>query len=164
VSKYEGLQLDEDIDQQHKVWVIERVAWVIMAGIIIAGIAGFLGHGPYSSRTETPPDAAYTIEYQRFEHHQSSSEFTIKVMEEGLDGDMVSMRLGNDFLRKAEITGIEPEPDSVVLDADFIQFNFRASAAGGITFHYMPNGFGNIALDISLGERPLQTHPQFILP
>jgi hypothetical protein len=164
VAEHEGLELDEDITQQNKVWVIERTSWFLIAGIVIAGMTGFLGHGPFSSRSEAPLDAGYTLDYQRFERHQSASQFTVRLMEEGFDGDIVTMRLGNAFLRKAEITAVEPEPDSVELDADFIVFKFRAAAAGDITFHFMPTGFGNMALDISIGERALQTHPQFVLP
>lgn len=164
MAEHKGLELEEDIAQQNKVWAIERIAWIIMGGIVVAGMAGFLGHGAYSSRSEAPLDAGYRLDYQRFERHQSASQFTVRLTEADYDGGLVTMRLGNEFLRKAEITGVEPEPDSVELNADFIAFRFRVAAAGDITFHFMPTGFGNMALDLSIGERPLQTHPQFVLP
>jgi hypothetical protein len=164
VSDGKRLELDEDIHQQQQVWVIERISWALMALVIGAAATGFLGHGAFSNRRVSPVDAGYTIDYHRLERHQSQSIFIVQLDEEALQGDVVRLRLGNSFLRKAEITRIEPEPDSVELDADLVTYSFNAAAAGVITFHFIPTGYGNAALDIGLDGRPLQSHPQFVLP
>jgi hypothetical protein len=164
VSDRKGLQLDEDIHQQSQTWVIERISWVLMALVIVAALAGLIGHGPYSSRRESAADSGFVIEYQRFEHHQAQSSFTVQLTEEVAQDQAVRLHIGQEFLREAEIDRIEPEPDSVELDTNFVTYSFNTTAPGAITFHFVPTGFGSTTLDIGVEGRVLQSYPLFFYP
>ena len=59
------LQIDEDMDFQHKEWIAERWGWRIMALVLLAGLLGLFGQGPLSDKTVQ--SGSLLVQYGRFE-------------------------------------------------------------------------------------------------
>ncbi|MES2605445.1 MAG: hypothetical protein V4603_10945 [Pseudomonadota bacterium] len=159
-----GLCVDEDLCQQEKLWKIERISWGVLLLIVIAALAGLLGHGYLSKRTAGSAEAGFTIEYQRFERHQLQSQFTLQLTPEAVQQGTTRLLVGRDFMREMEITSIEPQPVRNELAGRFLLYEFDTSAAGAVVFHFLPVGFGSVQLEVGLEARPLQSFPMLVYP
>lgn len=158
------LQLDEDIRHQARVWRLERISWPLMLLVLIAAGAGLLGHGWLSRRQAGSAETGFTIDYQRFERHESGSVFTVHLAPEAVDGASTVLRIGKDFLAEADITSVAPEPERIELDGDVLVYVFNTTAAGELLFRFTPTGLGPMRLQLALAERPAQDLPIFVFP
>lgn len=161
-AKKTTIDIGEDIAQQRKVWIIERVAWVLMAIIMLGALLGFTGHGPYSEREVSAPQSGLVVSYQRFERYHAQTLLSLRLT--AVRGDETRVRIGQEFLRKVEVMRIEPEPERIELDDAFFTYVFNTNAPGLVLFHYKPIEAGPLQIDIGLDDEPLQQLPQFVYP
>ena len=49
------LAIREDMRHQRLEWAVERVGWAAVALVLVAALAGLLGHGPLSRATAGEP-------------------------------------------------------------------------------------------------------------
>lgn len=47
-------------------WRVQRVGWVVLAGIVVAALAGVFGAGPLSWTSASADDASLVVKYSRF--------------------------------------------------------------------------------------------------
>ena len=162
-----GLELDEDIQQQEKVWVIEKISRAVMALIILAALLGLLGHGPLSSKTLVDSASGLVVQYERFEHRNATTVFRIHLTPSEQTDDQTRLSIGQEFLGHVEVSAIEPEPLEVELWPDHVTYIFnrpdRASPAD-IIIHYQPIDFGRVHVVIGLDGWQQQTFSQFVYP
>jgi hypothetical protein len=158
----ESFDIGEDIRHQRKVWTVERVAWVLMSAAIIAALCGFTGHGLFSARTATSPESGLVIEYQRFERHHAQTHLSLMLT--GTPAEETQLYFGAEFLRKAEVTRIEPEPERAELGADATMYVFNTNAAGRIIVHYRPIAMGRVQLVLSRDTAPPLRLTQYVYP
>jgi hypothetical protein len=156
------LDLDEDIAQQRTMWRLERIGWGLMVLVTLATLAGFTGHGPFSERTAGSTDAGFTVAYNRFERYAAPSLLTVYLGDDV--GAETRVRVSQDFLRRVEVLRVDPQPERVELDAEYLTYVFTTTAPGMIVFHYEPARAGHVEIGIGLEGRPLQTLPQFVYP
>jgi hypothetical protein len=161
-GKKPEIDIGEDLAQQRKVWVIERVAWTLMAGVILAALLGFAGHGHFSDREAAAPEGDLVVSYQRFERYHAQTLLSLQLVD--VQGDETRLRIGQEFLRKVEIMRMEPAPERVELDMNFTTYVFNTNAPGLILVHYKPISAGPLQIEIGLDGAPLQTLPQFVYP
>ena len=74
----QGLQIEEDRAHQRREWRIERVGWVLMAGLLLAGLLGLLGDGPLS-RATAGSAGALSVEYDRLQRAAAPYEYRFEV-------------------------------------------------------------------------------------
>src|SRR5687768_10655702 len=67
------IDIGEDLTQQRKVWMIERVSWTLGAIVILGALLGFAGHGTYSNREAAAPESGLVVSYQRFERYHAQT-------------------------------------------------------------------------------------------
>lgn len=158
----EAFDIGEDIAHQRKVWTIERCAWMLMAAAIVAAVCGFAGHGLFSARTVAPLDSGLVVEYQRFERSHAQSQFSLLLT--GTPGAETRIHVGEEFLRKAEITRIEPEPERAELDAGATAYVFNTRGAGRIVVHFRPVATGSMQLVLARDDAPPLRLAQFVYP
>ncbi|HKR79410.1 MAG TPA: hypothetical protein VJR69_06875 [Nitrospira sp.] len=77
-----GIQIDEDLRFQARIWRIERIGWWGIAAILAAAIAGLFGRGPISRTTAPLADPAHPgggmlLDYERFGRAHSDSQFVL---------------------------------------------------------------------------------------
>jgi hypothetical protein len=131
-----GLDIDEHMRFQRAEWGFERIGWVCVWAFMLAGLAGFVGRGPFSS-TEAE-SGSLRVQYHRLTHITQPEELKLRVSPRG-EGP-VEVVLSGTFLRAVEITGITPEPEKQEARPDgAIALVFeRAPGAGdfGVTIDY----------------------------
>jgi hypothetical protein len=161
-ARKQEIDIGEDLTQQRKVWVIERVSWTLGAIVILGALLGFAGHGKFSDREVTAPESSLVVSYQRFERYHAQTLLSLRLadVEEG----ETRVRIGQEFLGNIEVMRIEPEPERVELDTDFMTYVFNANTPGLILFHYKPVNPGPMQIEIGLADEPLQRLPQFVYP
>lgn len=107
----DGLQLDEARDFQRRFWRIERGAWALFGGLLIAGLLGLTGGGGWFQRqTIAVADAA--IDAPRIARRDAADEIRIRFP--GRDGAH-ALGLSAAFLETFEIEEISPPPDAATL-------------------------------------------------
>jgi hypothetical protein len=161
------LEIDEDLQQQRKVWLIERISWVIMALLLLAAMLGLLGHGPLSSSTLDNTASGMLIQYERFERVNAQTLFRIQLKPQVSQGAAARLSFGQEFLRKVEVLRIEPEPAEVEAWTDHVTYVITRPDPGkeaAISIHYKPLVFGRVEVDVGLDGYPVQTFSQFIYP
>ncbi|HEY0962088.1 MAG TPA: hypothetical protein VGE69_07000 [Pseudomonadales bacterium] len=156
------IDIGEDIDHQRKVWKLERIAWTVMAGSIIAAVCGFAGHGLFSERTVAPREGDFIVDYQRFERYHAQTQLTLHLT--GDTADETRIHFGADFLRNVEVMRLEPEPERAELGANATAYVFNTDAAGRIVVHYKPIVSGRLPLVLGRDDAPLLYLEQFVYP
>lgn len=166
MQKYVGsLQIDEDLSYQRREWRIQRIAWMVMAAMIAAGLAGFLGDGPASRRVANAPNQAYSLSYNRFVHHgnRTTLEFSISP----LKTDEARLEMNSEYLASIEITRITPEPALSEVGFDFHSFIFKVAEPDkplNVHFYFEPQAYGSVTGKIRLNKGENLEFDQFIYP
>lgn len=158
----EAFDIDEDITHQRKVWKIERAAWMLMAAAIVASLCGFTGHGPLSERVLAAADSGLVVEYQRFERNHAQSQLSLVLT--GMAGTETRIHVGAEFLRRNEITRIEPVPARAELGTDATTYVFDTNGAGRIVVHFRPAAVGSLQIVLGRDDAPPLRLAQFVYP
>jgi hypothetical protein len=142
-----GLQVEQHDAFQRREWAAQRIGWVLMALLVLAGLLGLLGGpGVLSSSTATGADGALQVEYQRLGHLEADDVVNVTVAPDAVTGDSVDVDLAGSWVQAMDIDGITPEPQEQVttpygLRLTFatepgtelaIQIAFRADDVGSI--------------------------------
>jgi hypothetical protein len=72
-----GIDVAEDIAFEERFWKVQRLGWALMAALVVAALAGALGHGPASKASLAA--GATTIDFDRVVHHGSATELRVRV-------------------------------------------------------------------------------------
>ena len=122
-----ALEVNEDRAWQEKFWSAQRVAWVVMALIILAALAGLTGKGGPLASTMVNLETA-TIEYPRITRWQSDEQVTVRLAPSA--PEKVELLLSREFVKLFSINSIEPEPDKVKATAIGHHFTFETTGTG----------------------------------
>lgn len=111
------------------------VGWLLMLLFALCALLGLTGSGPLARAAVTAE--GFRLEYARFGRVTASSALTIQFEPAVVQGGMVSVWLGRDYLDSFVIESIVPEPESVAGSADRLVYAFRTleNQPGQITFH-----------------------------
>jgi hypothetical protein len=144
-SKYvEGLEIDQDLRFQQRMWVLQRLGWSVMACIILAALVGLLGSGPLASRTLDSPQRGFRLEYQRFLRHRVPTRLLLQVKSKPPE----ELRVWYDrtLIEHFIVTQIVPAPTRVEVNAERLTYIFRVAGQEEpslITFSLEPETFGS---------------------
>lgn len=90
-----GLELEDDMRFQHRLWRIERLGWLLMALLVVAAAAG-LGPGPLA-RTQASGERLL-VEYDRVARLDTATEIDLRT-----GPGTTELRLTGSLLRDAEV-------------------------------------------------------------
>src|SRR4051794_8082919 len=109
-----GLGIEEDQIYQRRSWLIERIGWVIIALILLAGMAGFMGQGLFNNVTISDSSGVLKLEYSHFmrKHNPDTLRFEIAASAIGQD-QKARIWLNQDYLKGLQLDQVTPEPESV---------------------------------------------------
>lgn len=155
--------LNEPLPFQRREWLVQRIGWVAMALVIIAGALGLFGDGPLARREAA--NAALRIEYDALLHRNAQTTWLLTPLAAPHDG-RYRLTLDADWARHFRIDDIEPRPQATEVSVGRWVYEFRAQGgrATPILFHVEPRQLGRFEGSVQLeGTAPLAI-TQFVYP
>jgi hypothetical protein len=147
--KEDDFEVGEDESLMRKEWRFQRVAWLILLLIVLAGGVGLLGSGPLS-HVQVPGNDGLTVEYNRFAHRTNETEMVLQPGDNVSDTGSVDIAITRDFVQKFNIERIIPEPESESISDDEIVFSFKVGqgAPDRIVFYMTPDSAGSFGGEV----------------
>lgn len=160
-----GLQIDDDLQFHRKESRAERVGWIGMVLLALAGLLGLFGDGPLAKvRAANGPVEA---QYDRFERLLSPAQLEVQVSPEAAQNEEVRLQIGRELLDGWEIRDISPQPDRMELSPDRITYVFGVrdpSSPMRITFDIETARAGSHSGQIGLDGGEQIDVNQFVYP
>jgi hypothetical protein len=131
----DDLDIIENRAWQERFWSIQRVAWVVMALILIAAILGAFGSGGplATARAET---AGAVIDYPRIGRWQAAAEMIVGLPPRS--SGPVEVHLSSEFLEVYGIDSISPAPRETAATPSGHRYTFDVVPGGerkSLVFH-----------------------------
>jgi hypothetical protein len=152
----------EDMRFQNAAWMVERVAWVLLALVPLAALAGIFSHGPLSDKTKQASNSAFSLDYEHFERMTVQSRFVFRIP--SAEGEEVRLHLSSPFQQTYDVQSLQPEPARSSAGADGLDLYFRP-VQGELTavIWATPRQFGSFTLraetDAGGAEVPIFIYP-----
>jgi hypothetical protein len=128
--------VDEDPAFQRRMWLGQRVGWVLIAVTVLAGLAGVFGSGPLSSSSAETADLR--VEYERFARLQQPTRF--KCVFTGTPAK-AEIALNRDFVDAVRVDAIMPTPVQIEAAGEGMVYRFAGSSLAAVTFDVTPSEF-----------------------
>jgi hypothetical protein len=158
------LELTEDLRFEGHEWTVQRIAWFIMAVLILLGILGFFGAGPISSRSVTSSDGTVKLEYKRFERFQAPS--TLRVVLHPSGPPAARLWISQQFLETIKVESIVPSPEQTEVRDGGTVYSFRVSRheAISIMFHLQIQNIGSSPIRVRGDEGAILEAAHWVYP
>jgi hypothetical protein len=131
---------------QRRVWQAQRVAWGLMALIVLAGLLGFLGSGPFGRRSVATPDGTLRVEYERFVRRGTRTTLLIWMQPTQPGASVLALRLAQPYLDGMRVESVFPPPRRVQVGRRHVTLDFdvdsRQPGAVTVAIHVLPAGIG----------------------
>ena len=167
MSADEELSINQDLRFQRHMWKAERIGWAAIAAFLMAGMAGFFGHGPLS-RTTIKERSSLIVEYDRFGRYQTPQQLDVFLTSDQLQGDVLLLRINHEFFDKVQISRIMPTPLLERATPDGITLSFPIVRQVGGRVHvaimYQPELIGDLPATVTLEDSTSIHLHQFIYP
>lgn len=159
------IELDEDRRFQNRFWIFERIAWAVMAAIVLVALLGFTGQGgPFArARAEGPGGA---VDYPRVARWETGDE--IEIMLPPVTTGRVTIAIDRQFSKLFQVEDVQPMPSESVATPQGQEMSFDLGDAPGdrtITVHIraMHPKLVN-RLRVRIGDSPELTLTPVVLP
>jgi hypothetical protein len=163
----------DDVEGLHKnlqfhrhEWLVQRMGWVLLAGVIVAALLGAFGDGPLAHASLTGPTA--TFEYDRLARRESSTRWIVTPTARpgSAGGATLSIAFDAQLLAKYRVTDINPEPERTRLAGNQVVHEFAAAqaAAQPIVFYVETRDIGMQHGTIRVANGAPMAFEQFIYP
>ena len=147
-------------------WRWQRVGWIPLGGLVVAGLAGLLGDGPLSSTSSSSIDGAVQAFFDRFLHRSDPTMVALRIAEP-TKGELIYVHVNSEFLHRVRILRITREPASEIADPTGITFQFAApprASSVEIAVHLEPKKWGTLQGDFTLTDGSRVHVAQFVYP
>lgn len=164
VRKVGGLEIAEDLPFQMATWKLQRVAWGVMAAILVAALLGLFGGGVFGTATVGRPGGG-RVEYFRFGRLQSPTTLDVYVTPEG--GGEARVWVASDYADRAGIDRVEPVPARVEAGSDGLTYVLPiipSDQPARVRFHLNPERPGLLRGRVRSGTGPTLRFTQFVHP
>jgi hypothetical protein len=158
------LEIDEDIALERKNWILQRIAWVLMALLVLAALLGFTGDGGLtgiSKRTAGSKADGLEIDYERFLRYKAPTELLVTFYA-AAGPSRHELHFSKGFYEKIQVEQVIPEPLEVYTHEQGITYRFSDNVSS-VTFYLKPKRIGSITHTVSAGG-PGISFSQFVYP
>ena len=150
-------QIDEHLDLQEKGWVTQRVGWIMIIAVMIAGALGLFGNGWISNQTLTSGNIK--AEFERFFRYETEMKILVE------SGDHISsISFPQQYLKDFRIIHFVPEPVNNNTSDNEVRYNFLAGQNKIVTVYLVPKTYGSINGTMKVNETTVLNLNHFIFP
>jgi hypothetical protein len=156
------LEIHENMPHHERAWRVKRVAWSVIAIVILCGLFGIFGAGPVAHRIVRAN--GFEVRYDAIARCNAPCDFKI-VVPPG-DGDL-RLSMNADFLNKVDLERADPTPLQCQLDGDRHTFVFKRSnskQAGTLFISFRPNTPGRTRAQLEVPALGVLDIELFFLP
>jgi hypothetical protein len=143
-----SLEINQDLGFLAKAWKVQRIGWVIMVLLLLAGLAGLLGSGPLSRATAGADGDPVQVQYERFARYRTPTELHFRLSSAALRDGEYSVWLSRDLLQQLQVEAVSPPPERVETGTAQLRYIFAAAnptGPTGITFFVKPEHIGRLS-------------------
>lgn len=162
IQKVGDLEIDQDLAFQRREWGIQRLAWALMALLVLLGLVGLFGPGPLSSTTVGQP--GLSASFYRFVRYEDLTTLRLELQPSGSEA---RLWLSRGYAQAAGIQRINPEPEQVLLEPDRQVYVFAVGQGEGpvrVSFSLQPEQMGRLEGQIGLEGQGSLEFWQWVFP
>ena len=153
------MEIDADMDFQRRLWLAQRVGWLIIGIVIIAAICGVFGTGPFSRASAE--SGGLRVEYERFGRLQQPMKVRF-VLSEAKHGAQIA--LSRAYLNSLHVEQIVPQPSEVEAAGPWLVYRFAGPGPLAVAFDIKAEEFGRLRGSARAGGGNAVAFRQFIYP
>ncbi len=152
----------EDVRFQNISWGLQRIGWVAVVLIAIAGLTGVLSHGFLSRAVAQQSGLPLTVSYERFQRMTVLYRFDIATPR-GVE-DEIRLTFNKAFWDLYEIDSVQPQPVRSSSNDGLFTMTFDAPERGfNAVVWARPRSFGYVPIEIGTPQGSL-TLPVLVYP
>ena len=152
------LQIDESIPLHEKGWIVQRIGWVIIIAIVIAGILGIFGEGPMSE--QRPVSGNIKATYERFFRFEAE----MKIVVESNSDHISQISFPQQYLKNFKIVRFVPEPVNNITAPGEVIYNFLPAQNRVVSVYLTPTSKGRIKGNMKVNGMNTFSLHHFIYP
>lgn len=144
-GKATGLEIETDPAFQRRSWQIERLAWALTFGLMLAALAGLFGDGWLSHAEVFEANGALHVKYERWARYSRLMQLQLRVP--AASAGETGFWLNRSFLDQTRVEFISPPPDRVETSAERQTYFFQVAPAGTtlqVRFYLTPTHVGSL--------------------
>jgi hypothetical protein len=159
----EDLEAADNLACLRREWLAERLAQVLGAALLIAGVLGLFGRGPLTWVKATSDDGSLTVDYYSAERYESDSELRLTVHQPA--AEMVRLKIDRAFLDVTTPNGIWPPPLKTETIGNSLVCTFQlGTGKQEVVYHYQHETYGVVKYQVSVDEGEPVYVSQFVFP
>ena len=147
--------------------IAEIVGRAFMVVIVLAALAGLLGHGPFSHRSLSSPASGLAADFERVARFGSQTMITLHLPPRTCGGD-TTIWLSNNFIEPMGLRKIVPRPASITPRTGGMVLHYALGTApcqgDEVRLFAEPSGIGSVPLKLRLDGRPPLILSPFVVP
>jgi hypothetical protein len=170
VKRVGDLEVNEDLRFQRRMWVAQRVGWIVMALVVLAALLGLLGPGLLSTSAKAGSEGTSLSveEYERVLRYRKPTTLRLGLGEGAVTGTgEARLWLDRKYLESFQVQKVTPEPDSVEAGPDRLTYVFdvrELSEPTSVTFELQPEKMGLLRPQVGLDDGEQVSLDQFVYP
>lgn len=133
-----SLEMEEDIRLHEKGWIVQRIGWVFILTVMVAGAIGVFGSGFVSK--ETPQAGSFKVKYDRYYRYETEMKIEIQSASEHIS----TLSFPQDYLKNFRLIRFIPDPLHNHTENQEVVYNFPPSANRTVTLYVIAEDFGAI--------------------
>src|SRR3954447_24834911 len=110
MSRTSNIEIGFDSAFLDKWLKFEKLAYIVIAVLLLAGLAGVLGRGPLSKSTAKSDQGDLKVRYEKIAHNKTPAVIELMLPAEVPASGQVRLRLEGDLVRRGRFQRIVPQP------------------------------------------------------
>lgn len=166
-SSLRDLESPQALRTQRIEWIAERLGWLLIAAVVLAGLLGLLGRGPLSHTRRTSSDGAIVVEYHALERYHAPTQLLVRLRDEARASPQVRLAVSRRFADATTEESIVPRPILVESRGDELIYTLRISdidEQGAILIRYEHDTFGSLPYHVRIDGQSEVPVSQFVFP